>query len=191
MQIVTAIVDKSDTYAELPWKAFALGVSIAAFTIVVVDLWRPQWPASYVAVVHSVTTLAAGAAAALVAIFVPPFARLLLRASRCEVEVRQYAQSLFLKHAIFETRARNAVLILISLFERRVEILTDAGLGDRVTESEWRGMIARMTPHLRDTRPFDALTRGVDAVGDLLASKGFHHRAGNELPNRPIEEHGA
>ena len=80
VQIVTAIVGKSDTYTELPWKAFALGVSIAGFTIVVADLWRPQWATSYVAIVYAVTTLAAGAAAALVAIFVPPFARLFLRA---------------------------------------------------------------------------------------------------------------
>ena len=29
VQVVTAVVGKSDTYAELPWKAFALGASLA------------------------------------------------------------------------------------------------------------------------------------------------------------------
>ena len=79
----------------------------------------------------------------------PAFARLFLRAARRDVEVRQYAQSLFLTRGLFGTRDRTAVLILISLFERRIEILPDVGLHGRVSETDWQTVIARMTPHLR------------------------------------------
>jgi uncharacterized membrane protein len=53
-------------------------------------------------------------------------------------------------------------------------------------------VIARLTPHLRNRRPFDALQEGVGALGELLASKGFGPGGdGNELPDAPIEERGA
>ena len=74
---------------------------------------------------------------------VPPFARLFLAAHRRDLEVRQHAQSLFLTRELFATRARTGVLILVSLFERRIEILPDTGLHARVSEADWRGVVER------------------------------------------------
>ena len=193
MQIVTAVVGKSDTYVELPWKAFALGASLAAFGVVVAEAVRPEWPTSRTALLHAVTILGVAAASALLAVFIPAVGRLFLRATRRDLEVRQYAQSLFLTRQLFRTGQRTSVLVLVSLFERRIEILPDTGLHDRVTEAEWRAVIDRMTPLLRQARPFHALQEGVDAVEALLAAKGFRAaKAGdNDLPDQPIQERGA
>ena len=49
VQVVTAIVGRSDTYPEIPWKAFALGVATAALIIVVLDFTRPDWMTAYAA----------------------------------------------------------------------------------------------------------------------------------------------
>src|SRR5438034_847057 len=43
VEVATAVVGKSDTYVELPWKAFALGASLASFGVVIADVWRPDW----------------------------------------------------------------------------------------------------------------------------------------------------
>jgi putative membrane protein len=192
VQVVTAVIGRADDYTELPWKAFALGVSLAGLLLVMADALRPQWVTSYTALVHTTTMLGVGATAALLAIFVPPFARLFLRAARRDVEVRQYAQALFLTRDLFATPDRTAVLILVSRFERRIEIVHDRGLAGRVAEAEWQTVIARMTPHLRDGRPFRALEESLAAVAELLASKGFRGTgAANVLSDRPIEERGA
>ena len=191
VQVVTAVVGKSDTYVELPWKAFALGAALAGFAVVLADTAWPQWVTSHTALIHATTILGVAAASALLAVFVPPFARLFLRPTRRDLEVRQHAQSLFLTRELFKTRGRTGVLILVSLFERRVEILPDIGLHARISEAEWKAVIARMTPRLREARPFDALQEGLAALADLLASKGFQPGAGpNELPDRPIEDRG-
>ena len=71
-------------------------------------------------------------------------ARLFLRPTRSIVEVR-YAESLFLLSPLM-ARRHICILILVSLFERRIEIPADAGCNDRVTDAEWQGVIARMTP---------------------------------------------
>jgi putative membrane protein len=193
VQVVVAAIEKADNYIELPWKAFALGASIAALATVLADLWRPQWVTSETVLVSAFIILGAASACAVLAIFVPPFARLFLRATHSHLEVQQYARSLFLTRELFRTRSRTAVLILVSGFERRIEILPDVGLHDRVTEAEWRRVVDVMTVRLRDSRLVQAVQEGLAAVEQLLASKGFRGgpTATNDLPDRPIDERGA
>jgi putative membrane protein len=192
VQVVTAIVGKADHYAELPWMAFALGASIAALGAMVADWLRPQWVSAEVALVHTVTILGFGGASALAAVLLPSYARLFLRDAIRDVEVRHYAESLFLRRELFKTHARNAVLILVCCFERKVEILPDIGL-HAVTEADWQRVIAAMTPKLGEARFADALQAGLASAEEMLAGKGFSGRKGerDELPDRPIEEDGA
>jgi putative membrane protein len=191
-QIVPAIVGRADSYPEIPWKAFGLGASLAGFGLVVADYLQPQWATATTAIVHVVALLGVAAACALVAGFSPPLARLLLNHRRADGEVRQFAQSLFLQRAIFATRGRTGLLVLVSLFERRVEIVADTGFNGRVADSDWHNVIARMTPHLRRGRPFDALRDALGAVETLLTSKGFSGAGSgaDELPNAAIQERG-
>jgi putative membrane protein len=193
VQVATASVGKADAYAELPWMAFALGVAVAALATVAADVVRPQWAVAGTAALQAVATLASGAALALLAVFAPPFARLFLRPVRSEVEVRQYAESLFLRHALFATRERRAVLLLVCRFERRIEILADEGVRSRVPAVEWERVVERMAPRLRRGRPEDALAEGVEAIESVLAARGFVRTPGdaNELPDRTIQEEGS
>lgn len=172
-RVAVAMIRKADSYAELPWKAFALGASIAALATVLADVWSPQWMTADSALTHAVLILGAGAACALAAVFVPRFARLFLRETHGHVEVTQHAKALFLERELFRTEHRNAVLILVSEFERRVEILPDVGLRDRITDVEWQRVVDAMTSHLRNARRTHALQDGLDAVERLLVSKGF------------------
>jgi putative membrane protein len=136
--------------------------------------------------------LAAGAVCALLTVFSTPFARLLLRRQRAEIEVRQYAESLFLRRGLSATRQRSGVLLVVSLFERRIEIVADSGFAGRMTDADWGGVIAQMAPHLRNRRPFEALRDALTTVETLLAARGFRGEAGgpNELPDATIEERG-
>ena len=194
VQVVTAVIGKADNYIELPWKAFALGAALAGSCVTLADVRWPQWVTSHTALVHATTILGVAAASALLAVFVPPFARLFLRDARGHAEVRQHARALFLTRELFKTGSRTAVLVLVSRFERRIDILPDIGLHARVTEAEWDSVIARMAPRLREARPFHALQDGLNAIESLLVSKGFQAGAGsgtiNELPDHPIEEPG-
>lgn len=190
-QIVPAVVGKADSYAEVPWRAFALGASIAALALVVSDRLHPEWVTAATAPMHAVIMLGAGAFGTLLTAFVPAAARLLLYRDRVDVEVRQYAESLFLRRGLFATRARTGVLVLVSLFERRIEIIADTGFDGRVSRADWQDVVGRMTPHLRDGRPFEALRAALASVETLLTAKGFRGTGGdNELPNAPIEERG-
>jgi len=191
-QVIAAIIDKADAHVELPWKAFALGAVLSALGMVIADAFRPQWLTANAALAGAVTILGAGGASALLAAFLPAYARLFLRSTRRDAEVRRWAEALFLRHELFGTKRRNGILILVSCFERKVEILADTGLQLIVSEAEWRAVVARMTPRLRERRFADALLEGLGATEQLLADKGLQARsgAGNELADRPIDESG-
>lgn len=192
VEVVAAVVGKSNSYPQLPWKAFALAAAVAAFVAVLADTVRPDWTIAYAALLHAVAILGAGAACALLVVFIPSFARLFLRAPRRELEVRRRAESLFLERELFRTRERTGVLLLVSLFERKVVILSDTGLRDCVTAADWHKVVVRTTAWLRDGRPADAVLEGLAAIEALLVEKGFAARPGgdNELPDRPIVARG-
>jgi putative membrane protein len=193
VHVVTAVVARSDSYVELPWKAFAFGATVAALFIVIRDALRPEWVTASTPLLQAVSILAAGAAAALAAVLIPALARLFLPSARRHVEVQVHARSLFLRYELHRAALHTGVLILLSLFERRIEIVPDAGFRNRVTDADWDAIVARMTPRLRRETPFHALQEALTALETLLVDKGFRplQASGTNLTSRPIEERGA
>jgi putative membrane protein len=137
-----------------------------------------------------VAILGVGAVCALGSVYVPAFARLFLRESRATLEVSQYAKVQFLERQLFATRERTAILVVVSLLERRVVILADTGLRPHVSVAQWDAVIARMTAKLRGGEAGAAVLAGLDGIGELLAGRTFAHDSGNVFSDRPIEEPG-
>ncbi|MGC1819279.1 MAG: TPM domain-containing protein [Casimicrobiaceae bacterium] len=192
VQVVAAIVGRSDAYPEIAWKAFAMGAAVAALAVVCLDMLRPDWMPDLAVWSNVVPILGAGAASAILTLVLPAYARLYLEAARRDGEVRQRAQALFHERKLARTRGRDAVLLLASVFERRVEVIADVGFDGRVEPREWRGVVDAMTPAFAGADPAEALSRGVEAVESLLRAKGIAgSRVGDELPDRPIDEAGA
>jgi len=188
VEVVTVVVGKSDVYPETVWKAFALGASLTALVLVTYDYLRATWPTQGQALWMALGILGMGAFWALAAIYVPAFTRWFLRASRAELETRQYADVQFLQRELFATPSRTAVLVLVSMLERRVVIRADVGLRDRITVAEWDAIIARMVPSLRVDAPGPAILTGLRAMRELFAAKGLAPAAsGNRFGDAPLE----
>jgi putative membrane protein len=191
-QIVLAVIKRSDAYAELPWKAFALGVSIAGLLVCILDLLLYYWISHTMVLIAMAATLVVGAALALLTVFLPGFARLFLSAHRAEVEVRQYAESLFLTREMFATGRRTGILLLVSLFERQVVLLPDKGLSNRLTRDAMRDVIAHMSSSLARNEINRALEDGLERLTLILEAMAPGGTVDeNELSHEIIEEKGA
>ena len=189
VQVVAAIVGRSDPYPEIAWKAFAMGAAIAALIVAWSGVLHPDWMRHHPVWSAAVPILGVAAASAILTLLLPAYARLYLTDARRAREVRQCAQAMFHERQLATTRRRDAVLLLASVFERKVELLADAGFDGRVDAREWRRVIDAMTPLLAGAQPGEALSRGVEAVETLLVATGLAQPAGgNELPDRPIDE---
>ena len=190
-QIVLAVIERSDVYAELPWKAFALGASVAGLMVLVMNLLWPLATVSLAVLLTIVMILAAGAGSALLSVFVSDFARIFLHTHHAEVETRQYADSLFLSRQLFATSKRRAVLLLISLFERQVVILPDTGLTQNLNQVATEKIINHMRPYLSAGQTARALEAGLKKLEEIISDDEQSGASVNELPNGIIEEQGA
>lgn len=192
-QIVLAVVERSDSYPELPWKAFALGASLAALAAFAPGFLLP-WRTPHAGVLVAMAgMLAVGGACALLTVFLPGFARLFLSGYRSEAEVRQYAESLFVQRELFATRKRTGVLFLVSLFEGRAVLLPDSGLAGRLTGETTRSVVGPMTPSVVRNRTGRALEEGLERLCRVLGGDVPEVPRGagdDELPDRVIEEKG-
>jgi len=187
-QIVLAVIERSNSYAEIPWKAFALAVSVAGLFVFFQAMIQPEW-FEYIAVLRAMaTTLAAGAFCALMTVCLPWFARLFLNDHRKELEVRQYAESLFLARQLFATRNRSGILLLVSLFERHVIVLPDTGISARLSQESLQEIISLMTPSLASGSVSHALEEGLVKLEEILAATATGEAGENELPDEIIEE---
>jgi len=188
-QIVLSVIQRSDAYAELPWKAFALGASVAGLILLLLHRRLHDWYPDASALIVVVGILACGVLLALLTVMMLRFAKLFLPDYRAEVEVQQYAKALFLERELFATRQRTGILLLVSLFEHRVVILPDKGLRERLTEDDVSNMIAAMTPLLKRKQIAAAFDASLDYLSRILtaASPEVHS---DELPNDIIEEEG-
>jgi len=181
IEIVTAIRARSDDYPELPWKAFGFVASLAAAVQGIAVLAGISPVSGFGAGGFILGSFLPALLAALVTMLVPAFARWWLDPLRAETEVRQAGQSLFLDHELFGTRDRNGLLILISLFERRVLLLPDRGLRDRLASGAWEAVVASMQSALRANRPVDAMLAGLDRLEQQLLQAGVRGASRDEI----------
>ena len=189
-QVVLASIARSDSYVEIPWKAFAIGASVTSLVTLCLDLFVLGWLTERLILFSVGLILAAGIMSVLLTMLIPGYARLFLSHQRKETETMQYAESLFLSRELFSTEYRRGILLLVSQFERQVVILPDSGVRDLLGREVMTGIIADMTLHLRRNELRQALESGLDGIRTALGSPQPGWTGKDELANEIIEEEG-
>jgi uncharacterized membrane protein len=70
---------------------------------------------------------------------------------------------------LWDTHARNGVLIHVLAADRSLEIVADRGLSEHVAAADWEAVCRAMETHFRQARYQAGTIAAVDAVGGLLA----------------------
>ena len=99
----------------------------------------------------------------------PAIKRLFVARDRALAETRQAAQAAFFNHGLTETKARNAVLIYVSVFERLVFIQPDTGLAGALEARILDAATAALTQGIAQGRQASALADCVDSLAGHLA----------------------
>ena len=174
-EVVPYSVEHSDVYAEAAWTTATMGALAGGLAAAIVPapftwgwevaLWIAGLPALGAALGH---LLGASSAALRVR---------LVHGDVIEHRVRQRALAAFTEEEVFRTRARTGVLLFLSLLERRVVVLADAGINARVRQGEWDGVASGIVDGMRRGRPGPALAAAIRDCGGLLAAHGFQGRS--------------
>jgi putative membrane protein len=90
--------------------------------------------------------------------------------------VRERALSAFYEKGLYRTREETGILIFISLLERKVWILGDRGINEKIQPGYWEALAGGLAAGIRSGRAADALCSVVAGCGGELS----HH-----FPRRP------
>lgn len=192
VEVIAAVIARADSYPEIPWKAFALGASLALLAAVAAALISPGWEAAEAIVETAVAALATGGAAALATVWVKPLARLFLTRTRRQAETLQYAQAMFLDAGLQRTPRRDGILLLVSLFEHEVVVLADDGVREQLAPAALDATVSAVTAALKRGRIRDALLDGLARLEETLVASGFRGQPGepDDVARRLIQERG-
>lgn len=186
-EVVPVFVERSHHYPEAIWRSFAAGMVAAGLLILLVDMligWRELFLLRS-HILYLVSMIAGGGIMVGITVYFPGLRRRFCLKDDLEEQVHAMAQRTFYEYGLFQTSRRSGILILMSLFEHRVEILGDTGISAKVSPDEWQQIIDRMVPHLKNGEKAEALLTGIRMSRDLLLRYGFE--AGpddrNELPD--------
>jgi len=120
-----------------------------------------------------------------------PVIRLLTSHERMAHKVNIRAHQAFLEHGLHRTELGTGVLVLISLLEQRIEVLTDHPILDQVPQHIWDDMVGVIRNGFQKGNPVESLCHAIATCGTVLA-KAFPAENGeanpNELPNKLIQD---
>ena len=162
-EIVPMIVGASDNYAEAGLTCLIIGLVIGSVAALI---WGDPW-----GFIHAeLTWPLLGAAAGLVLSHVPPIKRRFIPAARMAEAVHARCLAAFTAHGLHYTKGHTGILILASLFERRVQVLADRGIHEKVAPGTWDGIVAIITAGLKSNDGCAAFVAAIEECGRILAA---------------------
>jgi putative membrane protein len=121
---------------------------------------------------------------AVVSANLPAVRRIFTMPGRKRDAVRAAARAAFVDLGVSRTHGRTGVLVYISMFERRVEVVPDVGIDAAPLGPEWKAAVAALERSLTPSPSVDRFLTAMRALGPILG-KALPHAEDdvNELPD--------
>jgi len=189
-EIVPMIIERSARYQEARYRGGIACAFLMLCTLLTIEWeWMPWgWHASNAGWLLLSIMMAYGLGYWLGTF--EPVIRILTSNERMAYKVTVRAHQAFLEHGLHRTELGTGVLILVSLLEHRIEVLTDRPILDQVPQQVWEDMVNVIREGFQKGQPVESLCHAIRTCGKVLA--GVYPVVGgtrnpNELPNELIE----
>jgi putative membrane protein len=184
-EIVPYVVDQSDLYEEAEWRGGALLGAVALVCIAVLHLTSETWHGLGPAEIGIITIGAMGLGVMLTHRF-STVRRFLTGNDAIEHRVAQRAAQAFISEEVFQTKDRTGILLFLSLLERKVLVVGDSGINQKVDQSEWEDVVVSITRGIAEGKAADGFIEAIGKCGQLLQKRGVARRRSdrNELSNK-------
>lgn len=188
-EIVPVIVQSSSDYPESHFKALLAGMAIGLLIFEGYLLLLAGWNGGmWSSMVGAPLAAALGGIGGMMAsMYIPSIQRRFVGGSRMDTAVHDRAMKAFLEHEVFLTRDRTGIVLLVSLFEKRVEVFGDSTINEAVQSEDWSEVVAIVIRAIKNGKTTDGLVEGILKCGSLLGGLGVSIRSDdtNELSNLP------
>jgi len=168
-EIVPMVARSSARYSDARYLS---GLSFALLTLTVLLTWELGW-GQHVWHLHHPGWIVLGVVLAFALGYgagsLPPVIRFFTSNERMAFKVRRRAELAFYEHGLHKTREGTGILIMASLLERRVQVLADKAINDRVPLGTWDTLVNDLVQGIKDGWPTEAFCKAIAKCGDLLA----------------------
>ena len=177
VEIVVCLRGSSDHYREAD---YLFGFLVALATLVTMLYVEHD----FVIGSFPVGVVAGFLAGAMASAHVAQIRRLLVFPARKLAAVRLGARAAFHDQGVSRTRHRTGILLYISMFERRIEVLPDVGIEAAHLGPDWKAAVATLEGSLTPSPDLDRFLSAVRALGPVLG-RSLPRAEGdvNELPD--------
>jgi putative membrane protein len=198
-EIVTIVAPRSDAYHDVGLHYAVLAMLLVPVGLALVPQMWIDWAVALVlgwdahvtrglVMLYIFVKMAAAFLIVRYALAYTPWRMALTPGSTKVRRVRRRATELFKAACLGRTRRQTAVLLYLSLAERRAEIVVDEAILAKVDPSEWGEAMAALVGEVRAGRPGEGMAQAVERIGRVLAA---HVPAlqdnPNEIPDGVIE----
>lgn len=160
-EVAVMVVDQSDTYPESLILAGILLGGLSATCIA--DRWFADSLWSFLPLATLLALLIGWGVGRL-----PAVKRFFITKTRLEHMVRKQAVQSFYEKGLYKTRDATGVLFFISLFERRVWVLADKGIYDKIPQSTLQEQASVIAQGIKQGNAASVLCHEISKVGEIL-----------------------
>lgn len=181
-EIVVMVVDRSDHYIEAEVLGSVLLGSLLSLILTVLFFHSSIW--SYIPL-----TFLFFFPCWFLFIRVEVLKKLFIGIRRKEEAVRLRAERAFFERGLYRTKKNTGVLFFLSLLERKVWVLADQGIHEKMDQGTLNRFANEVSKGIKEGRACDALSNAIQEIGILLAQH-FPITADDtdELPDDVITE---
>lgn len=180
-EVAVVVVGKSDDYPEAELLGGILVASVCALAITWIFFDSSMWMfivLSFFLFFPSKTLFRR----------FPRLAAGLVGEERMERSVAQRALGAFYEKGLYRTKHETGMLFFISFFERKVWILADRGIYEKIEQQTLNSFADKVSRGIREGRAAEALCDAIREAGSLLALHFPMTRDDvNELPDRVLD----
>jgi len=161
-EIVVMVVDRSDRYVEAEILGGVLVASLISLILTLLYFHGTVW--SYVPLSFLLFF-----PCRLLFIRMEALKRLLIGVRRKEEAVRLRAEQAFFEKGLYKTKKNTGVLFFLSLLERKIWILADKGIYEKMDQETLNRFADEVSRGIKEGRACEVLSQAIQGIGVLLS----------------------
>lgn len=171
-ELVPVIVRRSDDYKSFSYMSalfFAISAMIGALA--------SYYTAFYFGFLWSLSAIGVSTLFGFILpILFPVLKRELVPSKMLSDRVFDKACQSFIKEEVFNTEDRIGILIFVSYFERKVFVLGDTGINQKLKHEDWNKIVQLVIEGIKSDQLIEGLEKAIKSCEKLLLEHGFTNR---------------
>lgn len=94
--------------------------------------------------------------------------RLIVSKKIRQLKVKERALRHFMESGVYNTKDRTGILIFISILEKRVELLADSGINEKIPPEKWQSIVDNIIQGIKKKNITSHLIKSINDCGELL-----------------------